>query len=275
MRLTIGGDDECTGCRHRSRLATRRGAQVDDALAGASVDELRHPLRRAILNVAVVAHRDRRRFVHPRQRGERVIVPELGRQPRHEPVGVAESSGVIRPARLTGGGDAPQHGIDDGPQPRRGDRDRLAHRGMSRDVREQHLVGTEAQQRAQLGRWRLGQEPIDGEVARSAHARRAVDQLGDEAAVTLDDTRDESRRDQVGIGAIVVDAAQRVVGGGARRPRRVRDLSVLGLSCRGSTSLVGHRASAPERIVSTRSGTVSPGVDGHRRLALGLHLYKR
>ena len=58
----------------RGGLAAGRGAEVGDPLAGLGADRLGHPLRREVLDVAVVALGDRRRLVHRLQRGERVVV---------------------------------------------------------------------------------------------------------------------------------------------------------------------------------------------------------
>src|SRR5207247_4235567 len=114
------------------------------------------------------------------------------------------------------------------------------------------------------------EEAVDEEVARAAHARRAVDELGDERAIALRQvaTSEEGGHDEVGVCALGVDADQRVEGDPARRcheprrspgatraPRSHAPASMLGLPSGWTSS----RSSAPPSPVATRVPSSSPG----------------
>ena len=73
-------DDIGSGGGDRRRLATRRGAHVEDTLPRLRLDRGRHPLRRHVLHVAVDAWRDRSGARSSNHRRGRVVSAELGDQ---------------------------------------------------------------------------------------------------------------------------------------------------------------------------------------------------
>jgi hypothetical protein len=206
LPLEVVGDHRRPAGSERGRLAARCGADVEHPLARSRADEIGHPLRGEVLHVAVGALGDRRSLVHPRQGGERVGVTELVAQAGDDPVGVAQAGGVVGPVDRRGG-DASEHGVDEPARAGRGELDGGADRRVRGHPGERQLVRAEVQERAQLLRRRLEHEAIDEEGAGAAHARRAVDEVGGEAAVALVEpaVAQQGRQHQVGVGALVLD----------------------------------------------------------------------
>jgi len=164
-----------------------------------------------ILDVAVGPDGDRRCLVHLREGVEGIVVPEVGDKPVDDPVWVAQPRGVVGPLDRVRR-DLAQHRVDEATRPARSDVDGRRNRGMRGGAEEVQLVSAEPKGATRLAVELAYQEPLDEEVARSSHARRAVDELGHELAVEFTELGLLQRRAEreVGVRTVVLDPPEHV-----------------------------------------------------------------
>ena len=209
---------------HEGRLAAGRGAQVEHPLPGGRTDGGGHPLGAEVLDVAVVAHRHRGGPVHLLERGDGDLVPEVGGEAAHDPVGLAETHAVAGPLHREGARHLAEHRVAEALELPGGRLDGGPDRGVRRGVEECQLERAEPQPRPGGGvdARGVGQEAVDQPVAGALHAGGAVDQLGDEGAVAIRQPAafEHRREGEVGVGAAGVDAHEgldrQLTGGHAR-----------------------------------------------------------
>ena len=125
----------------RGGLAARRSAHVGYQVAGLHLRGVHHQLGTPVLDVAVSTAVHRGRSVHRLQRGQSRFGAEVCDERLDDPVRIAEPGGVVGPVRCACVGQPTQHGVDQSTVAagRHGHGGR--HRGVSRGVQLNDLVG--------------------------------------------------------------------------------------------------------------------------------------